>query len=27
VVGVDLLLHGVWWIVLGWRLRDEQRAA
>jgi uncharacterized membrane protein HdeD (DUF308 family) len=26
VVGVDLLFHGVWWIVLGWRLREEQRA-
>jgi uncharacterized membrane protein HdeD (DUF308 family) len=25
VVGVDLLFHGVWWIVLGWRLREEQR--
>jgi uncharacterized membrane protein HdeD (DUF308 family) len=25
VVGVDLLIHGVWWIMLGWRLREEQR--
>jgi uncharacterized membrane protein HdeD (DUF308 family) len=24
VVGVDLLLHGIWWISLGLRLRQER---
>lgn len=27
LVGIDLLLHGVWWIALGWQLRGEPRAA
>lgn len=26
VIGVDLLLHGIWWIALGWRLSGEKRA-
>lgn len=25
VVGVDLLVHGFWWISLGWRMRQEHR--
>lgn len=27
LVGIDLLLHGAWWIALGLRLRREPRAA
>lgn len=27
LVGIDLLLHGAWWIALGWQLRREPRAA
>ncbi|HVJ79238.1 MAG TPA: DUF308 domain-containing protein, partial [Hyphomicrobium sp.] len=27
VVGVDLLLHGFWWISLGSRLRRERHSA
>jgi uncharacterized membrane protein HdeD (DUF308 family) len=27
VVGIDLLLHGLWWISLGSRLRREKRLA
>lgn len=27
LVGIDLLLHGAWWMALGWRLRREPRAA
>lgn len=26
VVGIDLLLHGIWWISLGMRLRQERKA-
>jgi uncharacterized membrane protein HdeD (DUF308 family) len=26
VVGIDLLLHGIWWISLGLRLRQERKA-
>ncbi len=26
LVGIDLLLHGVWWMALGWQLRREPRA-
>ena len=26
VVGVDLLLHGAWWVVSGWAAREELRA-
>jgi uncharacterized membrane protein HdeD (DUF308 family) len=26
VVGIDLVLHGVWWISLGGRLRHERSA-
>ena len=24
-VGIDLLLHGLWWVVSGWTARDEPR--
>jgi uncharacterized membrane protein HdeD (DUF308 family) len=27
LVGIDLLLHGAWWIALGWQLRHEPHAA
>lgn len=27
VVGVDLLVHGVWWVVSGWMARPELRTA
>ena len=27
VVGIDLILHGLWWISLGGRLRQERRSA
>jgi uncharacterized membrane protein HdeD (DUF308 family) len=27
LVGIDLLLHGAWWMALGWQLRREPRAA
>lgn len=27
LVGIDLLLHGAWWIALGWQLRREPSAA
>ncbi len=26
-VGIDLVLHGVWWVVSGWTLRQETRPA
>jgi uncharacterized membrane protein HdeD (DUF308 family) len=26
LVGIDLLLHGFWWIALGWQLHQEPRA-
>ncbi len=26
LVGIDLLLHGFWWVSLGWQLRREPRA-
>ena len=27
VVGIDLLLHGTWWVVSGWTAREESRVA
>ncbi len=26
LVGIDLLLHGIWWIALGWQLHREPHA-
>jgi uncharacterized membrane protein HdeD (DUF308 family) len=27
LVGIDLLLHGAWWLALGWQLRQEPSGA
>lgn len=26
LVGIDLLIHGVWWIALGWQLHRDPQA-
>ena len=27
MVGIDLLLHGIWWVLLGWTARHQPRSA